>query len=382
MHSSGRPVDPRAAVRVGALLAAVLAALLVTLVAGPCAASPAARATAPEPAGPTTWTVQPASADGPDGRVSFRHVLDPGASVTEHVTVTNFSAHEATFVVYAGDGTVDDAGDFDVPPGEGTREDGGAWVTLGQPDGAERLADGRLRLTLAASSAVTFPLTVTVPPDAPPGDHPAGVVAELVDDSTAVRLAARVGARLHLRVAGEVEARLVADDVRTRWEPSWNPLAPGTVHVRYVVRNTGDVRLGARGVVALAGPGGVGSARAVSEVREVLPGRSAVLTASLRAWPLVRASGPLDVAPSVVGSDVVDAPLTPTSTGITVWTLPWAQLALAGAAAGAVAAVRALRRRSALRVQARVDAALAAAGVPRTGSAADTVSSSSSSSSP
>ncbi|MGY4645046.1 COG1470 family protein [Cellulomonas sp. URHB0016] len=337
----------------------------VSVRTGAASPPPAPQPAAADPAGTVTWTVQPATADGPDGRVSLRHSLDPGASATDHVTVTNFSDHDATFVVYAGDGTVNDTGDFDVPPGEDRRKDGGAWIELGQPDGTERLDDGRLQLTLGPAATATIPLTITVPTDATPGDHPAGVVAELVDDGASVRLAARVGTRVHLRVTGDLKARLVPADVRPRWEPSWNPFAPGTVHVRYVVRNAGNVRLGARSTVSLAGPAGAGAVEATTEVREVLPDRSAVVEATLPAWPLLRLAGRVDATPVVVGEDIVDAPLRHTSAAVTVWTPPWSQLLLVLVLAGVAVLVPWQRRRSARRVQAQVDAALAAAGVAR-----------------
>ncbi|MCC2313428.1 COG1470 family protein [Cellulomonas xiejunii] len=314
------------------------------------------------PGGTVTWTVQPATAEGPDGRISLRHVLDPGASVTEHVAITNFSDGPATFAVYAGDGVVSDSGHFDLPPGDGAPRDGGAWITLGDAPGAERVDDRSLRLTLEPGAAVTVPLTVTVPADATPGDHPAGVVAELVAGDT-VRLAARVGTRLHLRVAGDVAASLAPQDVTTRWEPSWNPFAPGTVHVRYRVANTGDVRLAARAATTLAGPFGVAEAEHSTQIREVLPGQSALVEAELRVWPLVRVTGHVDARPWVVGEDVVDAALRGGSADVSVWAVPWSQLALLVLVVGGVLLVRWRRRRTAQQVQARVDEALAAAGV-------------------
>ncbi|CAM5779132.1 COG1470 family protein [Cellulomonas persica] len=350
-----------ARVLAGAALAAcaLLAGPAVPAVAAP---DPSVSAT-PAPTGTVTWTVQPATADGPDGRISLRHVLDPGASVEEHVAVTNFSDRDATFVLYAGDGVVGDTGDFDVPFGPDSRQDAGAWVELGEVEGAQRLDDGRLQLTLGPSSTVLVPLTISVPADAAPGDHPAGVVAELVDGGSEVRLAARVGTRLHLRVSGDIQASVVADEVDARWEPSWNPFGPGAVRVRYVVRNAGDVRLGARSTVQLAGPGDTGSAEAVSEVREVLPDRSALVEVTLPVWPLLRASGGVEVTPLVVGEDVVEVKLERTTAAVAVWTPPWSQLALVLLVVAGVLLVRWLRRRSARRVQAHVAAALAAAGV-------------------
>ncbi len=360
---------PSLALRAARLRAAPVVALgALALLAGP--AVPAVAVSEPSPAataagsGTVTWTVQPATADGPDDRISLRHTVDPGASISEHVAVTNFSDREATFVVYAGDGVVGDSGDFDVPPGEDSRGDAGGWVELGRPVGAERLDGGRLRLRLGPASTVTIPVTITVPVDATPGDHPAGVVAELVDGGSQVRLAARVGTRLHLRVTGEIVAVVLPDEVEARWQPSWNPFGRGAVRVRYVVRNVGDVRLGARSSAHLASPGGIGSVEATTEVREVLPDRSAVVETVLPAWPLVRASGRIDVVPLVVGEDVVDVRLEATSTSVTAWTVPWAQLGLIVLLVGAVVLARRQRRRSARRVQAKIDAALAAAGVP------------------
>ncbi len=362
--SRTRPTALRAVPgRTGAARTAVLPLIAaLVLLAGPGA--PAHATPAPTSAGTdgqVTWTVQPASAEGPDQRISLRHELAPGGTVTDHVTVTNFSDRPATFAVYPGDGTLSESGDFDVLPGDEAPGDGGAWIEIGAPEGAQRAEDGRLRLTLPAAAAVTLPLTITVPADATPGDHPAGVVAELVEDDATVRLAARVGTRVHLRVTGEVEAALVPQDVTTRWEPSWNPFAPGTVHVRYTVANTGDVRLGARTETTLAGPFGTGAAAAAAELREVLPGGSTVVTSELRVWPLVRTTGHVDVRPWVVGDDVVDAAMRTASAQVTVWVLPWAQLALLALAVGGALLVRWQRRRSAARLQAKVDEAIAAA---------------------
>lgn len=361
MHPAVAAPRPSRRVRVLVLLAALLA------LGQPGSAVAAAPTPQPAPAdGTVTWTVQPATPEGPDDRISLRHVLDPGATVTDHVTVTNLGAVAATFAVYAGDGTLSDTGWFDLPPTGTAPRDGGSWVTLGVPEGAQVQDDGSLLLTLGPGAALTVPLTITVPADATPGDHPAGVVAELVAGD-AVRLAARNGVRLHLRVTGEVAAALEPQDVTARWEPSWNPFAPGTVQVRYRVANTGDVRLAARAGTTVAGPFGVGEATAATDVREVLPGQSVQVEADLRVWPLVRVTGRVDARPWVVGDDVVDAALRTGSAPVAVWAVPWSQLAALLLVGGAVLLVRWWRRRTARQVQARVDAALAAAGVAPAG---------------
>jgi len=359
-----RAVRRRSLVGASAVLLVALGAPAAAAVPAPLPAGAVVADATPAPtAGTVTWTVEPATADGPDGRISLRHTLDPGASVQEHVSVTNFSDREATFLVYAADGTVSEDGDFDVLPSDVAPAGSGAWVALDAPDGASVEDGGRLRVTLPAGESVLVPLTVTVPADARPGDHPAGVVAELVDDEAAVRVAARVGVRLHLRVSGEIAARVVPDDVEVRWVPSWNPFAPGTAHVRYVLRNDGDVRLGARSDVRLAGPGGAGEVSASAQVREVLPAGTSVVEATVRLWPLVRATGEVEAVPVVVGEDVVDVALEPAAVPVAVWAVPWAQLVVLLLLVGGPVLVVRLRRRSARRVQERIDAALAAAGV-------------------
>ena len=138
--------------------------------------------------------------------------------------------------------------------------------------------------------------------------------------------------------------------------------------LRHPARRTDDVRLGARSTVQLAGPGDTGSAEAVSEVREVLPDRSALVEVTLPVWPLLRASGGVEVTPLVVGEDVVEVKLERTTAAVAVWTPPWSQLALVLLVVAGVLLVRWLRRRSARRVQAqlrrgkRVTEAIHAAG--------------------
>ncbi|NLP84479.1 hypothetical protein HF576_11520 [Microbacterium sp. CFH 90308] len=316
--------------------------------------------TADPSAGATTWTLEPASADGPDGRVSLRHVIDPGSIVEDHVTVTNFSAEPAVFALYASDGVISPTGDFDLLPPGAMPVDGGSWISIGAVEGATP-RDGGLALELPAGGSATVPLTITVPEDALPGDHPAGVVAELTqDDGGAVRLTSRVGVRAHLRVAGDVVASLQPDEVSATWIPSWNPFAPGSVEVTFSITNDGNVRLGADSAVSLTGPFGLAPAEATTTSREVLPRQEMLTTVTVPAWPLVLGTGSVDLAPLVVGEDEITAPAA-ASASFTVWTIPWVQLALIILLVGGFLLLRLARRRSAARVQARIDAAVAAA---------------------
>lgn len=345
------------AVSAGAL--ALVAAFVAGLVAGPVAAH--ATETPLAATGSTTWTLAPATDDGADGRVSLRHEIDPGSAVDDRVELTNFSDHAATFAVYASDGLVTASGDFDLLPADVAPERGGSWITLSSPE-APADPDGRLTLTLDAGASAVISARIAVPASATPGDHPAGIVAQLVpDDDGAVQLASRVGVRAHLRVAGDIIPTVAPDGIRAEYVPSWNPFAPGTVRLSVDVRNEGNVRLGAHTRASIAGIWGLAGTSADDDVREILPGDGVERAIELEAWPLVFGWGELRTTPLIVGEDTVDETPTATTVPFAVWTIPWSQLVLAVLVVGAVLLVRRLRRRSAARLQAHIDAAVAAA---------------------
>jgi hypothetical protein len=355
----------------GTLRTTVLRAALLGVAAVLLPAATAA-ADEPDPAAAATWALGPATQDGADGRISLRRTIDPGGSADDLVVLTNFSSRATTFTLYAGDGLVDDGGTFDIGPAGEVPTDAGSWITLGPVDGAQPDPDGRLVLEVAAESSVLIPVRIAVPADAAPGDHPAGVVAELAAPDGAVQLASRVGVRVHLRVAGDVTAALRVTDVHARWVPSWNPFAAGTVHLTYDIENAGNVRLGSEARTTLAGPFGLGTATSTASHREILPGRAVTVEADLPSWPVVRSTGQIEVRPGLVGDDALAIVLMTETAGLTVWTVPWTQLALVAAVVALLLVVRRTRRRAAARVQARIDAAVAQARTePETEPAAD-----------
>lgn len=352
-----------------ALAAAVVAlpataASAVTAPAHGTSASAPLDATTDDATGTTTWTVEPATVDGPDGRVSHRIDAAPGQTVADHVAVTNFSAHPATFELYASDGLVTADGQFDLLPAGTVPTDSGAWVALGE--GGVPAADGTtpMLVEVGPEATVTVPFTLTVPADATPGDHPAGIVAALVPAAgeQQVTFDARVGVRLHLRVAGDVLPTLAVTDVQASYSPSWNPFAAGSVEVGYTVTNEGNVRLGAGTAVEASGPFGWGETTAEgASQRELLPGQSAASTVVLDGtWPLGRMSGDVTVVPVVVGDDVVEVEVSEVSAGWSAWAVPWAQLALLVLAVAVVLLARRARRRREAATQRRIDAAVAA----------------------
>ncbi|WEK61039.1 MAG: hypothetical protein P0Y60_17320 [Candidatus Microbacterium colombiense] len=335
---------------------------------GPSAPTEAADP-ADDPTAGTTWALQPAQGGAPDGRVSLRHRVEPGAFVAESLALSNFGAEPATFAVYASDGVVGRDGSFDLIPAGQDSVDGGAWVALGAVDGATPREDGGFAVSVPAGETVAVSVRIEIPADASPGDHPAGIVAELLPDAASeVQLASRVGVRVHLRVSGDIMTGVRPQALQASYEPSWNPFAPGILTVRYDLTNTGNVRVGAQTVVDAAGPFGlVASDQAADPQREILPGQSVAAQVEMPMWPVFFVDGRAVATPDAVGDDEIEGTMEAGVESFTAWTVPWSQLVHIVLAVSGVLLFHRLRTRSAARVQARIDAAVAAAQGARSG---------------
>ncbi|MDK0519373.1 DUF916 domain-containing protein [Streptomyces sp. ML-6] len=283
------------------------------------------------------WSVYPATTRAGQ-RPYFFLSADPGATLTDQVTVTNRTDRPRTFRLYAADAynTARDGG-FAVRSRDEKQRSIGAWAR-----------PGRDRITVRAHGSVTVPVTLTVPEDAEPGDHPGALVAldEHVDPAgggaVAVGIRQAVGARIHLRVNGPTMPALSVDDIRIEHT---RPLVPGTGRSRavisYTLRNRGNVTLAPK--VALRAEGLFGRtllARDLEKVpSELLPRQEVRLT---ERW---------DGAPQLEWGEVrltATARDTRGSATATYFAVPWAVAGALLVAVGAAAALwlRARRRRA------------------------------------
>ena len=312
---------------------------------------------APAHAAPTddslTWSVAPSGPKGPNGRPALEYKLDPGATITDHVAVTNHSQRPLTLRLYANEAFTTPGGGFDLLAGNAAPTDAGGWIKL-----------GRSRITLPKSSRVVVPLTVTVPDNATPGDHAAGVVASVVAGTTdgngnQVSVDHRVGTRVYLRVTGPLRPEFSITDVRLSATTPWNPLRLPEVTADFTISNTGNVRLGGAPSAEAAGPFGLGAVSATAPaVPEVLPGGSVRTSVRLDAVPpLFREQLVLAVQPVADDGRPVDPAPARAESRQSVWLVPWAQLALLALAAVLTAAGVLARRRRRRRMQAALAAA-------------------------
>jgi hypothetical protein len=297
--------------------------------------------------------VSPSGPKGPNGRPALDYKLDPGATVTDHVAVTNHSKQPLTLRVYAHDAFTTAGGGFDLRVGNAAPTDAGQWIKLGQE-----------RIALPASSRVVVPFTLTVPANATPGDHAAGVVASLVADTTdasgnKVSVDHRVGSRVYLRVTGPLQPSLTVSDVKIQAATSWNPLELPRVAATFTVANTGNVRLGGTPSARIEGLFGLGArTTTAAAIPEILPGGSLTTTVLLDSVPpLFRERLTLDVLPAPADGRTIDPAPVRAISQHTLWLMPWPHLILLALAAALLAAWLSARRRRNRRMRAALAAA-------------------------
>ncbi|MDR0595044.1 MAG: hypothetical protein LBG60_17705 [Bifidobacteriaceae bacterium] len=299
-------------------------------------------------AGNVTWGVQPAGPDGPDGRAAFDYQVAPGTVITDAIAVTNHSDYAAQFRVYAADATTDyDTAQFTLIGAEQASTDLGAWTAVDSgpaecPDSNDEAEeecahDLGVRVSLESGEQRIVPFVITVPADATPGDHSAGLVASFEQTSpdesgTLVLLEQRVGARVYLRVDGPLSAAVGVSGVTATYDGVLNPFGRGVASVSFDVSNTGNVRLSGAPMVELTGPFGISLGTvALEPVANLLPGGTGHVTATLpQVAPLFLVSAQVTVAPLPGDGDVeaIDLAAGAATGSARAWAVPWSLLGL------------------------------------------------------
>ncbi|MFJ7266755.1 WxL protein peptidoglycan domain-containing protein [Streptomyces sp. NPDC099050] len=303
-----------------ALLA--LAGLLVLVDGAPARAATSAPATPGEDR-KSTFGVQPAGPKGPDARPHFSYGVTGGATTRDQIAIWNYGGEPLTLSVYASDAVNTLDGGFDLLPAGQAPKDAGSWIKLEKD-----------QVTVPPKGNVIVPFTVTVPRDVTPGDHTGGIVASLAagaqdGQGNKVKLDQRVGSRVYVRAAGTLTPRLEVQQVAASYQGSANPFSEGSATVTYTLRNTGNVRLGARQAVRVNGLFGTSvTASGVKDLGDLLPGTSLTITAKADGVAQVlRSSAVVSVQP-VAARDGVDPKLPSLTRSVSLWTVPWALLAM------------------------------------------------------
>lgn len=323
------------------LLPSLLAAFLAAMIG--VAAMPGAAVAEEGQSDTITWSVRPANADGADGRSWAEPQLDPGQSADEHLAVRNLSDRTVTFRLTAADGYFTEKGRFTMLPSGRPSVDAGTWISVQDS------------VSVEAGQTAVVPYLITVPENAEPGDHAAGIAASVLSggggEGNQVGVESRVGFRVMTRVTGELRPSLSTEHALGEYSLAWNPLSPGDVTASLDLVNTGNVRLDVTGFIT-AGGQRVSLPAAEGPAIELLPGaRQSVTLRVADVWPTVWVPVDVTLRPVVIATHgEAAAAMDDVRTQIGAWAVPWPQLVVLVALTLLVVATLAGRARSRQRV--------------------------------
>ena len=304
------------------------------------AASLALGATAPPAHADDTDGISgsPASESGPDGRSRFSYEAAPGQQLSDNYNVINTGTTAQVMRVFATDAFNTDDGGYGLLDTDAQAVDAGAWVTF--QNGA-KFVD----VPLAPGESHLVEFTLTVPADASPGDHAAGIVTSVTSPQGQILVDRRVATRLYVRVPGDLQAALTVGSIAADYQPTLNPL-DGTSTVTFTVRNSGNIALSATMLVGVNTYFGIGAAPAIREqLDEMLPRSTRVVTIKV---PGVAQLGYLNsyvsLAPAVAENTTSPGPLAVVDRDTVTFAVPW-WLVIALVVGGAVYLIARVRRR-------------------------------------
>jgi hypothetical protein len=345
------PRSPRTPL-LAALAASVALAVLVPVGAAVAATPIAMEHVAAVDAPAIAWTVE--TVDGPNGarRPNFTYTVDPGTVIADTMRVTNTGTTSLDLAVYAADAFTTPSGNIDLNTADAPSVDAGTWVAADTP-----------QLTLAPGAQADIGFTITVPPDAAPGDHSAGLITSFRggSDGATIDVDRRLGTRVTVRVAGELTPAVDVDDVSAAYTSSWNPFEPGVLVLSYRLTNAGNTLVTGGDESTASGPlGAFGIAVDRLALPEVIPGSTVDVRREVAIAPWGWITGEVVLHPEAVGLGAQD--LAAVTVPYTVAAVPWTLLIAFAAIAAIAVTVWLVVRRRAARPTAGAGAGVTAAG--------------------
>lgn len=284
-------------------------------------------------------SIAPADTKGATStRTRFVYKADPGQVVSDQVKVSNVGTTPLEVTVFAADAYNDDNGDYALKSTTDKPVGAAAWTLFS--------GKAQLKLTLARGESKVIPFTVTIPKDATPGDHAAGVLASATSPGQ-VAVERRIADRMYVRVSGKLQPALTISSFSATHHSGLNPLA-GSVSVDATITNTGNVAL--EGVTTLTATTWFGlSVGQLSrkELKEILPGNTTTVSFEITGVPQVGFVTVKMLLQSGISGDAPDpGPLPVFQRETTVSAVPWVVIGVVALAIGAVFFVRWRRRRN------------------------------------
>lgn len=308
-------------------LGSLLVALTALAVVAP--AVPAAHAADAAP-----LAIEPASTGGGIKRSSFNYTLTPGDSQTDSVVVSNLGDASQNVRVYLANAFTTASGKIGVKANESAKEDPVGWVNY-----TSKLGNGVIQIP--AKTSKTIPFTITVPPDAAPGDYAIGLAAVPVVDPLAAQpgqnnltVVTAVATLLRLKVDGPLLPVVQIANLAADATPALVPGTDGgTTSVSFQVVNAGNQSF--KATVNITETDALGNdmySYPPIQLNEMLPGSAVPVDVG---WP---------DAPSVRGAVKVEVTTDTTATVVrkaSFWSIPWG---FVGIILGALIVLELLRR--------------------------------------
>ena len=259
----------------------------------------------------------PASETGPDGRSRFSYEAAPGQQLTDNYSVSNTGTTPQVMRVFSTDAFNTEDGAYGLLDTDAEAVDAGAWVTF---ENGAKFVD--VPLAAGESKLVTF--TLTVPADASPGDHGAGIVTSVTSPQGQILVDRRVATRLYVRVPGDLQPALTVGSISSSYQSTINPL-DGTTTVTFTVRNSGNIALGGNMIVGVKTYLGISAAPIVrDELAEMLPRSTRVITMTVPGVAQLGYLNPyVSLAPTAADTLTNPGPLTVVDRDTVTIAVPW-----------------------------------------------------------
>lgn len=263
----------------------------------------------------TTWSVTPSSADAPDGRRFLELDVDPGDTALDYIAVRNLGTEATTFALTAADGYLTDKGKFNMLTSDQESSGAGTWITLPS--------------TVAVNPGETaiVPVELTIPDDAAPGDHVAGIAASITTAAQAgsgLGVESRVGFRAIFHVSGELRTSVDLQSLRLAFHDQLNPFLPGSATLSATFINDGNTTISITPKISVAGPFGLAPREETLAQFELLPGATRTVKKALPGvWPL-----------GLISANITTAGDPTFSSSTTSLAFPWSQAILLAGVSG------------------------------------------------
>ena len=191
--------------------------------------------------------IQPTSSNtqaGVTNRSKFTYKLKPGSVQTDSVVVSNLNDTARLVTVYVANAFTTTSGKIGVRPNDQAKSGAVEWLRF-----TTKLGDGTIEI--AGKSSATIPFTISIPPNAAPGDYAFGVaVAPVVEapkpapGQNAIQIVQAAATLVELRVDGPLIPIVRVGTLEVQSSPKFVPgFTGGTTTTTFEVVNIGNVRL-------------------------------------------------------------------------------------------------------------------------------------------